>query len=76
MQLFYLKHLTFIDIVGQSCISETVLDSKNAYILGRREYEISFFHSCPKTPFDIWSNIRCDTRKFSFRELNTPSLVI
>jgi hypothetical protein len=34
---FYLKHLTFIDIAGQSSISETVSKFKNSYILGRRE---------------------------------------
>mgnify|MGYP003702305239 CR=1 FL=1 len=31
---FYLKHLTFIDIIDQSSISETELESKNAYIFG------------------------------------------
>ena len=30
------------------------------------------FHSCPKTPSDIWSNVRCDTQKFSFHQLNRP----
>ena len=34
---FYLKHLYFIDIVGQSSISKTMLKSKNTYILRRRE---------------------------------------
>jgi hypothetical protein len=34
---FYLKHLPFIDIAGQSSISETVSEFKSSYILGRRE---------------------------------------
>ncbi len=38
MQLFYSRHFTFVDIVDQNSILETVFRSKNAYILGRREY--------------------------------------
>ncbi len=38
---FYLKHLTFIDIVEQSSISETVSESKIIYILRRMAYCIS-----------------------------------
>ncbi len=34
---FHLKHLTFIDIVGQSSILDTVSGFKNVYILGWRE---------------------------------------
>ena len=34
---FYLKHLTFMDIVGQSIISKTVSKFKSAYILGQKE---------------------------------------
>ena len=44
MRLFLFKNLTFIDIVGQSSISETVSKSKNDYILGRMEY---FFKDYP-----------------------------
>jgi hypothetical protein len=37
---FYLKHLTFINIIDQNNITKIISEFKNTYILGQREYYV------------------------------------